>query len=205
MLGADDLWVFGAAGTVTDGKVKFRAERTSRDVTGTVFAGINNRRALLTGYLSGGFGKTDVEKGGVKVNTLTAGLQGAVHLWAGPVKVTPHAGIRMYRIDADGAEKATVFEVPFGVRLKGRFTLGRQAFMPVLDVTHVRIQGDRSVTVETNEALVESAFAGRHRTEAKLGLSTWLGRWRTELVYDGAAGEGGYRSNAFSVKGTYRF
>ena len=205
MIGTDENVSFGWTGSVTNGDVKFEGSRSAQTISGTVFAGLKRHDVVLTGYAGAGFGRVKDGEDRPEYKSMMLGLQGGIPIQWEAWEILPHAGFRTIRLETDGADNATVKEVPVGLSVRGRFTVGDQTYLPAFDLTHVRTFGDRSVRTETQDAVIESSFTGKHRTELKLGVSAWTGRWRTELDCAGAYGEGGTRSASIGLRGTMSF
>lgn len=153
---------------------------------------------------TGTYQSNRAKKGGrVEANTFALSVKGGKTIDAGKFTVTPYVGYRMVHVDTDYADKATVHQIPVGVKIQGNTKVADWKFSPSVDAAFVPQIGDRKIGLKGTD--LQSTIASRYATEAKVGFSATKGNFGVGLYYTGSAGDKGLRSHSIQAQINYAF
>ncbi len=201
----NDNVLVGAAIRYTDGNIKGNGldKQDWSSYGAGVYASYTKDGWFALG--TGTYQSNRAKKGGrVEANTFALSVKGGKTIEAKNFTVTPYVGYRMVHVDTDYADKATVHQIPIGVKIQGNTRAGDWKFAPSVDVAIVPQLGDRKVNLKGTHGL-QSAIASRYATDAKVGFSAAKGNFGAGLYYTGSAGDKGLRSHSVQARVNYAF
>ncbi|WP_302996676.1 autotransporter outer membrane beta-barrel domain-containing protein, partial [Sutterella wadsworthensis] len=130
----------------------------------------------------------------------------------GALNVTPHAGIRLSRIDMDDSkygadyDTMTVYQLPLGVAISGNFDVNGWKLAPMVDLSVVPAFGDKdAVATYTGGIQSVTRVVDTNPIQATLGVSAQNGAWTFGLNYGLTAGGDDRMNNAFNANLRYSF
>lgn len=126
--------------------------------------------------------------------------------------MTPHAGIRLSRIDMDDSkygadyDAMTVYQLPLGVAFSGNFDVNGWKLAPMVDLSVVPAFGDKdAVATYTGGIQSVTRVVDTNPIQATLGVSAQNGAWTFGLNYGLTAGGDDRMNNAFNANLRYSF
>ena len=151
-------------------------------------------------------------KESLDANVFTFGLGTEYLAKFGALNVTPHAGIRLSRIDMDDSkygadyDTMTVYQLPLGVAFSGNFDVNGWKVAPMVDLSVVPTFGDKDA-VATYAGGIQSVtrVVDTNPIQATLGVSAQNGAWTFGLNYGLTAGGDDRMNNAFNANLRYSF
>ena len=151
-------------------------------------------------------------KESLDANVFTFGLGTEYLAKFGALNVTPHAGIRLSRIDMDDSkfgadyDTMTVYQLPLGVAFSGNFDVNGWKLAPMVDLSVVPAFGDKDA-VATYTGGIQSVprVVDTNPIQATLGVSAQNGAWTFGLNYGLTAGGDDRMNNAFNANLRYSF
>lgn len=160
-------------------------------------------------------------KGKPDVKTFSLGVRVEKPLALNEVlTVTPHVGARYLHVDMESfkaggfkysAEKANLFQVPFGVALNGKANVASVDVKPFVDVQIAPALGDRKVknkfALATSAASdsIDSRIANNAMYSAKVGVEAAKGAHAFGLNYGIGSGDKGRVDQVLQAKYRYQF
>ena len=151
-------------------------------------------------------------KESLDANVFTFGLGTEYLAKFGALNVTPHAGIRLSRIDMDDSkygadyDTMTVYQLPLGVAFSGNFDVNGWKLAPMVDLSVVPAFGDKdAVATYTGGIQSVTRVVDTNPIQATLGVSAQNGAWRFGLNYGLTAGGDDRMNNAFNANLRYSF
>lgn len=141
--------------------------------------------------------------GRIKSDSQALSVKGGKSVQVKNFTVTPYVGYRMIHVNNDKAEKATVHQIPVGVKVQGNAKAGAWHINPSIDVAFVPQLGDRKISLKGTG--FESTIASRYAGEARIGISASKGKFGAGLHYVGSAGDNGLRSHSIQARVNYSF
>ena len=130
----------------------------------------------------------------------------------GALNITPHAGIRLSRIDMDDSkygadyDTMTVYQLPLGVAFSGNFDVNGWKLAPMVDLSVVPAFGDKdAVATYTGGIQSVTRVVDTNPIQATLGVSAQNGAWTFGLNYGLTAGGNDRMNNAFNANLRYSF
>ena len=136
------------------------------------------------------------------------------------ITVTPHVGARYLHVDMESfkaggfkysAEKANLFQVPFGVAFNGKANVASVDVKPFVDVQIAPALGDRKVknkfALATGGASdsIDSRIANNAMYSAKVGVEAAKGAHAFGLNYRIGSGDKGPDDQDLQAKYRYQF
>ena len=151
-------------------------------------------------------------KESLDANVFTFGLGTEYLAKFGALNVTPHAGIRLSRIDMDDSkfgadyDTMTVYQLPLGVAFSGNFDVNGWKLAPMVDLSVVPAFSDKDA-VATYTGGIQSVprVVDTNPIQATLGVSAQNGAWTFGLNYGLTAGGDDRMNNAFNANLRYSF
>ena len=151
-------------------------------------------------------------KESLDANVFTFGLGTEYLAKFGALNVTPHAGIRLSRIDMDDSkygadyDAMTVYQLPLGVAFSGNFDVNGWRLAPMVDLSVVPAFGDKdAVATYTGGIQSVTRVVDTNPIQATLGVSAQNGAWTFGLNYGLTAGGDDRMNNAFNANLRYSF
>ena len=151
-------------------------------------------------------------KESLDANVFTFGLGTEYLAKFGALNVTPHAGIRLSRIDMDDSkygadyDAMTVYQLPLGVAFSGNFDVNGWKLAPMVDLSVVPAFGDKdAVATYTGGIQSVTRVVDTNPIQATLGISAQNGAWTFGLNYGLTAGGDDRMNNAFNANLRYSF
>ena len=151
-------------------------------------------------------------KESLDANVFTFGLGTEYLAKFGALNVTPHAGIRLSRIDMDDSkygadyDTMTVYQLPLGVAFSGNFDVNGWKLAPMVDLSVVPAFGDKdAVATYTGGIQNVTRVVDTNPIQATLGVSAQNGAWTFGLNYGLTAGGDDRMNNAFNANLRYSF
>ena len=150
-------------------------------------------------------------KESLDANVFTFGLGTEYLAKFGALNVTPHAGIRLSRIDMDDSkfgadyDTMTVYQLPLGVAFSGNFDVNGWKLAPMVDLSVVPAFGDKDVVASFYGNDVTTRVVDTNPIQATLGVSAQNGAWTFGLNYGLTAGGDDRMNNAFNANLRYSF
>ena len=151
-------------------------------------------------------------KESLDANVFTFGLGTEYLAKFGALNVTPHAGIRLSRIDMDDSkygadyDAMTVYQLPLGVAFSGNFDVNGWKLAPMVDLSVVPAFGDKdAVATYTGDIQNVTRVVDTNPIQATLGVSAQNGAWTFGLNYGLTAGGDDRMNNAFNANLRYSF
>ena len=151
-------------------------------------------------------------KESLDANVFTFGLGTEYLAKFGALNVTPHAGIRLSRIDMDDSkygadyDTMTVYQLPLGVAISGNFDVNGWKLAPMVDLSVVPAFGDKdAVATYTGGIQSVTRVVDTNPIQATLGVSAQNGAWTFGLNYGLTAGGDDRMNNAFNANLRYSF
>ena len=151
-------------------------------------------------------------KESLDANVFTFGLGTEYLAKFGALNVTPHAGIRLSRIDMDDSkygadyDAMTVYQLPLGVAFSGNFDVNGWKLAPMVDLSVVPAFGDKdAVATYTGGIQNVTRVVDTNPIQATLGVSAQNGAWTFGLNYGLTAGGDDRMNNAFNANLRYSF
>ena len=151
-------------------------------------------------------------KESLDANVFTFGLGTEYLAKFGALNVTPHAGIRLSRIDMDDSkygadyDAMTVYQLPLGVAFSGNFDVNGWKLAPMVDLSVVPAFGDKdAVATFTGGIQNVTRVVDTNPIQATLGVSAQNGAWTFGLNYGLTAGGDDRMNNAFNANLRYSF
>ena len=151
-------------------------------------------------------------KESLDANVFTFGLGTEYLAKFGALNVTPHAGIRLSRIDMDDSkygadyDAMTVYQLPLGVAFSGNFDVNGWKLAPMVDLSVVPAFGDKdAVATYTGGIQSVTRVVDTNPIQATLGVSAQNGAWTFGLNYGLTAGGDDRMNNAFNANLRYSF
>ena len=150
-------------------------------------------------------------KESLDANVFTFGLGTEYLAKFGALNVTPHAGIRLSRIDMDDSkygadyDAMTVYQLPLGVAFSGNFDVNGWKLAPMVDLSVVPAFGDKDVVASFYGNDVTTRVVDTNPIQATLGVSAQNGAWTFGLNYGLTAGGDDRMNNAFNANLRYSF
>ena len=151
-------------------------------------------------------------KESLDANVFTFGLGTEYLAKFGALNVTPHAGIRLSRIDMDDSkygadyDAMTVYQLPLGVAFSGNFDVNGWKLAPMVDLSVVPAFGDKdAVSTYTGGIQNVTRVVDTNPIQATLGVSAQNGAWTFGLNYGLTAGGDDRMNNAFNANLRYSF
>ena len=145
-------------------------------------------------------------------NVFTFGLGTEYLAKFGALNITPHAGIRLSRIDMDDSkygadyDAMTVYQLPLGVAFSGNFDVNGWKLAPMVDLSVVPAFGDKdAVATYTGGIQSVTRVVDTNPIQATLGISAQNGAWTFGLNYGLTAGGDDRMNNAFNANLRYSF
>lgn len=145
-------------------------------------------------------------KESLDANVFTFGLGTEYLAKFGALNVTPHAGIRLSRIDMDDSkygadyDAMTVYQLPLGVAFSGNFDVNGWKLAPMVDLSVVPAFGDKdAVATYTGGIQNVTRVVDTNPIQATLGVSAQNGAWTFGLNYGLTAGGDDRMNNAFNA------
>ena len=145
-------------------------------------------------------------------NVFTFGLGTEYLAKFGALNITPHAGIRLSRIDMDDSkygadyDAMTVYQLPLGVAFSGNFDVNGWKLAPMVDLSVVPAFGDKdAVATYTGGIQSVTRVVDTNPIQATLGVSAQNGAWTFGLNYGLTAGGDDRMNNAFNANLRYSF
>ena len=144
-------------------------------------------------------------------NVFTFGLGTEYLAKFGALNITPHAGIRLSRIDMDDSQYGadydtmTVYQLPLGVAFSGNFDVNGWKLAPMVDLSVVPAFGDKDVVASFYGNDVTTRVVDTNPIQATLGVSAQNGAWTFGLNYGLTAGGDDRMNNAFNANLRYSF
>uniref|UniRef100_UPI003AF1D439 autotransporter domain-containing protein n=1 Tax=Sutterella wadsworthensis TaxID=40545 RepID=UPI003AF1D439 len=149
-------------------------------------------------------------KESLDANVFTFGLGTEYLAKFGALNVTPHAGIRLSRIDMDDSkygadyDAMTVYQLPLGVAFSGNFDVNGWKLAPMVDLSVVPAFGDKdAVATYTGGIQSVTRVVDTNPIQATLGVSAQNGAWTFGLNYGLTAGGDDRMNNAFNANLRY--
>ena len=151
-------------------------------------------------------------KESLDANVFTFGLGTEYLAKFGALNVTPHAGIRLSRIDMGDSkygadyDAMTVYQLPLGVAFSGNFDVNGWKLAPMVDLSVVPAFGDKdAVATYTGGIQSVTRVVDTNPIQATLGVSAQNGAWTFGLNYGLTAGGDDRMNNAFNANLRYSF
>ncbi len=151
-------------------------------------------------------------KESLDANVFTFGLGTEYLAKFGALNVTPHAGIRLSRIDMGDSkygadyDAMTVYLLPLGVAFSGNFDVNGWKLAPMVDLSVVPAFGDKdAVATYTGGIQSVTRVVDTNPIQATLGVSAQNGAWTFGLNYGLTAGGDDRMNNAFNANLRYSF
>ena len=150
-------------------------------------------------------------KESLDANVFTFGLGTEYLAKFGALNVTPHAGIRLSRIDMDDSkygadyDAMTVYQLPLGVAFSGNFDVNGWKLAPMVDLSVVPAFGDKDAVASFYSNDVTTRVVDTNPIQATLGVSAQNGAWTFGLNYGLTAGGDDRMNNAFNAILRYSF
>ena len=151
-------------------------------------------------------------KESLDANVFTFGLGTEYLAKFGALNITPHAGIRLSRIDMDDSQYGadydtmTVYQLPLGVAFSGNFDVNGWKLAPMVDLSVVPAFGDKdAVATYTGGIQSVTRVVDTNPIQATLGVSAQNGAWTFGLNYGLTAGGDDRMNNAFNANLRYSF
>ena len=151
-------------------------------------------------------------KESLDANVFTFGLGTEYLAKFGALNITPHAGIRLSRIDMDDSkygadyDTMTVYQLPLGVAFSGNFDVNGWKLAPMVDLSVVPAFGDKdAVATYTGGIQSVTRVVDTNPIQATLGVSAQNGAWTFGLNYGLTAGGDDRMNNAFNANLRYSF
>ncbi len=151
-------------------------------------------------------------KESLDANVFTFGLGTEYLAKFGALNITPHAGIRLSRIDMDDSkfgadyDTMTVYQLPLGVAFSGNFDVNGWKLAPMVDLSVVPAFGDKdAVATYTGGIQNVTRVVDTNPIQATLGVSAQNGAWTFGLNYGLTAGGDDRMNNAFNANLRYSF
>ena len=151
-------------------------------------------------------------KESLDANVFTFGLGTEYLAKFGALNITPHAGIRLSRIDMDDSkygadyDAMTVYQLPLGVAFSGNFDVNGWKLAPMVDLSVVPAFGDKdAVATYTGGIQSVTRVVDTNPIQATLGVSAQNGAWTFGLNYGLTAGGDDRMNNAFNANLRYSF
>ena len=150
-------------------------------------------------------------KESLDANVFTFGLGTEYLAKFGALNVTPHAGIRLSRIDMDDSkfgadyDTMTVYQLPLGVAFSGNFDVNGWKLAPMVDLSVVPAFGDKDAVASFYGNDVTTRVVDTNPIQATLGVSAQNGAWTFGLNYGLTAGGDDRMNNAFNANLRYSF
>ena len=144
-------------------------------------------------------------------NVFTFGLGTEYLAKFGALNITPHAGIRLSRIDMDDSQYGadydtiTVYQLPLGVAFSGNFDVNGWKLAPMVDLSVVPAFGDKDAVASFYGNDVTTRVVDTNPIQATLGVSAQNGAWTFGLNYGLTAGGDDRMNNAFNANLRYSF
>jgi len=144
-------------------------------------------------------------------NVFTFGLGTEYLAKFGALNITPHAGIRLSRIDMDDSkygadyDTMTVYQLPLGVAFSGNFDVNGWKLAPMVDLSVVPAFGDKDAVASFYGNDVTTRVVDTNPIQATLGVSAQNGAWTFGLNYGLTAGGDDRMNNAFNANLHYSF
>ena len=144
-------------------------------------------------------------------NVFTFGLGTEYLAKFGALNITPHAGIRLSRIDMDDSkygadyDTMTVYQLPLGVAFSGNFDVNGWKLAPMVDLSVVPAFGDKDAVASFYGNDVTTRVVDTNPIQATLGVSAQNGAWTFGLNYGLTAGGDDRMNNAFNANLRYSF
>ena len=144
-------------------------------------------------------------------NVFTFGLGTEYLAKFGALNITPHAGIRLSRIDMDDSQYGadydtmTVYQLPLGVAFSGNFDVNGWKLAPTVDLSVVPAFGDKDAVASFYGNDVTTRVVDTNPIQATLGVSAQNGAWTFGLNYGLTAGGDDRMNNAFNANLRYSF
>lgn len=144
-------------------------------------------------------------------NVFTFGLGTEYLAKFGALNITPHAGIRLSRIDMDDSkygadyDTMTVYQLPLGVAFSGNFDVNGWKLAPTVDLSVVPAFGDKDAVASFYGNDVTTRVVDTNPLQATLGVSAQNGAWTFGLNYGLTAGGDDRMNNAFNANLRYSF
>lgn len=144
-------------------------------------------------------------------NVFTFGLGTEYLAKFGALNITPHAGIRLSRIDMDDSkygadyDAMTVYQLPLGVAFSGNFDVNGWKLAPTVDLSVVPAFGDKDAVASFYGNDVTTRVVDTNPIQATLGVSAQNGAWTFGLNYGLTAGGDDRMNNAFNANLRYSF
>ena len=144
-------------------------------------------------------------------NVFTFGLGTEYLAKFGALNITPHAGIRLSRIDMDDSQYGadydtmTVYQLPLGVAFSGNFDVNGWKLAPMVDLSVVPAFGDKDAVASFYSNDVTTRVVDTNPIQATLGVSAQNGAWTFGLNYGLTAGGDDRMNNAFNANLRYSF
>ena len=144
-------------------------------------------------------------------NVFTFGLGTEYLAKFGALNITPHAGIRLSRIDMDDSkygadyDAMTVYQLPLGVAFSGNFDVNGWKLAPMVDLSVVPAFGDKDAVASFYGNDVTTRVVDTNPIQATLGVSAQNGAWTFGLNYSLTAGGDDRMNNAFNANLRYSF
>lgn len=233
-VGADYAFGNGAAlgGAVSFGKGSARGQGNGsgikNDITywgANVYGVWNTEYANVIGNVGYLQSKNKISHAGYKgkpdVKTFSVGVRVEKPLALNEViTVTPHVGARYLHVDMESfkaggfkysAEKANLFQVPFGVAFNGKANVASVDVKPFVDVQIAPALGDRKVknkfALATGGASdsIDSRIANNAMYSAKVGVEAAKGAHAFGLNYGIGSGDKGRVDQVLQAKYRYQF
>ena len=151
-------------------------------------------------------------KESLDANVFTFGLGTEYLAKFGALNITPHAGIRLSRIDMDDSQYGadydtmTVYQLPLGVAFSGNFDVNGWKLAPMVDLSVVPAFGDKdAVATYTGGIQSVTRVVDTNPIQGTLGVSAQNGAWTFGLNYSLTAGGDDRMNNAFNANLRYSF
>ena len=151
-------------------------------------------------------------KESLDANVFTFGLGTEYLAKFGALNITPHAGIRLSRIDMDDSkygadyDTMTVYQLPLGVAFSGTFDTNGWKLAPMVDLSVVPAFGDKdAVATYTGGIQSVTRVVDTNPIQATLGVSAQNGAWTFGLNYGLTAGSDDRLNNSFNANARYTF
>ena len=151
-------------------------------------------------------------KESLDANVFTFGLGTEYLAKFGTLNITPHAGIRLSRIDMDDSkygadyDTMTVYQLPLGVAFSGNFDVNGWKLAPMVDLSVVPAFGDKdAVATYTGGIQSVTRVVDTNPIQATLGVSAQNGAWTFGLNYGLTAGSDDRLNNSFNANARYTF
>ena len=144
-------------------------------------------------------------------NVFTFGLGTEYLAKFGALNITPHAGIRLSRIDMDDSkygadyDAMTIYQLPLGVAFSGNFDVNGWKLAPMVDLSVVPAFGDKDAVASFYGNDVTTRVVDTNPIQATLGVSAQNGAWTFGLNYGLTAGGDDRMNNAFNANLRYSF